>query len=189
MSDLRSTLKKLDVQGDVIEAFRLIAQAQLTAVGLLQLAIDLYEQQCDATALLVVNNLSKNGVDHWVIDALQSHIGALANLDELSLAARLRLRRKLSDLDAEFAAKCRTLLTSRLASDMTRLDAVADAGRILRLLELAKLATPVLENAFRRGGGGNAAHNRARAQSATAGNAGTADPVGPAPAQCRCCRP
>jgi glycosyl transferase family 1 len=31
---------------------------------------------------------------------------------------------------------------------MTRLDAVADAGPILRLLELAKLAAPVLENAF-----------------------------------------
>lgn len=148
MSDFRSTLKKLDDEGEFMEAFRLIAWAQLTVPGLLQLAINLYEEQCDATALLVVNNLSKNGVDHWAIDALQSHIGVLANLDDLSLAARLRLGRKLSDLDAESAAKCRTLLTSRLASDMTRLDAVADAGRILRLLELAKLATPVLENAF-----------------------------------------
>lgn len=56
MSDLRSTLKQLDVQGAVIEAFRLIAQAQLTVDGLLQLAIDLYEERCDATAFLVVNN-------------------------------------------------------------------------------------------------------------------------------------
>jgi hypothetical protein len=148
LSDLRSTLKQLDVKGDVMEAFRLIAQAQLTVDALLQLAIDLYEEQCDATALLVVNNLSRNGLDHWAIDALQSHIGALAKLDDLSLAARMRLSRKLSALDAESVAKCRTLLTSRLASDMTRLDAVADAGRILRLLELAKLATPVLANAF-----------------------------------------
>jgi hypothetical protein len=148
LSDLRSTLKKLDVNGYVMEAFRLIAQAQLTVDALLQLAIDLYEAQCDATALLVVNNLSKNGLDHWAIDALQSHIGVLAKLDDLSLAARLRLGRKLSELDAESVAKCRMLLTSRLANDMTRLDAVADAGLILRLLELAKLATPVLENAF-----------------------------------------
>lgn len=148
MSDLRSTLKKLDAKGEAMEGFRLIAQARLTVDALLQLALDLYEERCDATAFLVVNNLSKNGLDHWAIDVLQSHIGALAKLDDLSVAARLRLGRKLSALDAASVANCRTLLTSRLASDMTRLDPVADAGLILRLLELAKLATPVLEYAF-----------------------------------------
>ena len=150
MNELISELAHRDQQGDALGALAIITKQGLSVTELLQLVIDLYEGHHNASAGLLAARLTEQGVNHWALDAVQAHVWILAGESGRSRPALTRLRRTLARLDPSSAGLCRRMLESRLSGDLQRLNVRTDADLILRLLELSKLATPVLESAFPR---------------------------------------
>ncbi|GEM_PF-4501365 len=144
---MRAAIECYD-RGNALAVLHLVTHARLETDAILQLMIDLYMSEYDAIVFPLASHLASNGGDHWLIDVILSHLGLRADHYDLSVAALRRLSDKLANLEGRSADMCRFILLTRLINDVTRLNAIADAKLIRRLLDVAKVALPELESIF-----------------------------------------